>query len=108
MEMLPLEVLSAAGVKELGIDPLDVEELEAFIEPPMAGPPSFVVVVKFSKPFRGSELNGQLRAHTMPGELGGKKYLQSQHPMMPSFYMPDPKTLLIATDEMLRRTTSRC
>jgi hypothetical protein len=103
MEMLPIEVFSAAGLKELGIDPLNVEQLQAFIEPPMAGPPSFVVVVKFTQPFRGSDLKGQLRAHTMPGELDGKKYLQSQHPILPSFYMAAPKTLLVATDEMLRR-----
>ena len=106
MAMLPIEVFTAAGVKELGIDPLHVEQLQAFVEPPMAGPPTFAIIVKFTKPFRGSDLNRQLRAHTMPSELYGKKYLQSQHPMMPSFTMPDEKTLLVASDEMLHRITA--
>ena len=103
MEMLPIEVITAAGVKEIGINPLDVEEVQAFIEPPMAGPPSFVIVVKFAKPFRVSDLKQQIREHTVLGALNGMQYFQSQHPMMPSFFMPDAKTLLVATDEMLNR-----
>ena len=37
MEMLPIEVISAAGKKELGIDPLDVEQVMAIAAPPQPG-----------------------------------------------------------------------
>ena len=37
MELMPLEVLTAWGVKELGIDPLQVESIMAIAEPPQVG-----------------------------------------------------------------------
>lgn len=103
MELLPIEVMTAAGIQKLGIDPVEIEKLQAFIEPPMAGPPSFAVVVRFAKPFQMDQLNPQLREHTMPGTVSGKEYLQSQHPVLPSFLMLDDSTLVVASDEMLQR-----
>ena len=56
MEMMPIEILSAAANKELGIDPLDVEQLLLVVEPPTAGPPGVGLVVRFSKPYRLDQL----------------------------------------------------
>ena len=50
MEMLPLEVLSAAGIKEAGIDPMDVEQVTVMIVPP-APMPGLGIVVRFTKPY---------------------------------------------------------
>ena len=49
MEMLPLEVFSTVGIKEAGIDPMDVEQLTVMIVPPMPMP-GFGIVMRFSKP----------------------------------------------------------
>ena len=46
MEMLPIEVISAAGKKELGIDPLDIESALIVAEPPVAGPPGLGIVLQ--------------------------------------------------------------
>ena len=48
MKMLPIEVISAAGKKELGIDPLDIESALIVAEPPVAGPPELGVVLQMS------------------------------------------------------------
>jgi hypothetical protein len=103
-EMLPTEVASAAGLKYLGFDPADVAEVIAFVDQinPM-GPPEYGIVVKFNKPFRGSSINPQLRAHTQTGDLAGRRYLQSQNPMLPSFHAVDSQTLIVAPDATLRR-----
>ncbi len=104
-EMLPTEVASAAGMTYLGFDPADVDEVIAFMDQitPM-GPPEWAVVIKFNKPFRGSSINPQIRAHTQLGELAGRKYLQSTQPApMFSFYGPDSQTLIVAPDVTLRR-----
>ena len=103
-ELLPTEVASAAGLKYLGFDPADVEEVVAFAEQfnPM-GPPEYGLVIKFTKPFRGSSINPQIRAHAQLGDLAGRRYLQSQDPMLPSFYGPDNQTLIVAPDATLRR-----
>jgi prepilin-type processing-associated H-X9-DG protein len=103
MEMLPVEVISAAGKKELGVDPLDVEQVIAVVEPPAAGPPDFGIVVRLAKPYR---LDSLILPPDMPladAQLEGRPYRQPQVPMVPGFYMPDDKTLIIATDAMLKK-----
>ncbi len=107
MTMLPIEVATAAGLEHLGIDPLDVEQLQAFVEPPFFGPPAFAVVVKFNKPFDMLQLKPAVRGHATPAELGDKQYLQSPTPVLPSFFMPDSKTLIAATDGLLRRVQGK-
>ena len=102
-QMLPVEVASAAGLKYLGIDPADVTEIVAFVEAPLAGPPQYGITIKLAKPLRGSNIPEELRAHTQPGEMAGRKYLQSTEPMLPSMFAPDAQTLIVAPDVTLRR-----
>jgi hypothetical protein len=102
-QMLPVEVASAAGLQHLGVDPADVEEVAAFIEAPLAGPPQYGATVKLTKPLSLNDLPAELRAHTQPGELAGREYLQSVNPMLPSIYAPDDRTLVVAPDVTLRR-----
>lgn len=103
-EMLPTEVASAAGLKYFGFDPADVDEIIAFVDPinPL-GLPAYGLTIKFNKPFRGSAIPQATRGHARLSELAGKKYLQSSQPMLPSFYGPNNKTLIIAPDATLRQ-----
>ncbi len=103
-EMLPTEVASAAGLKYLGIDPTDVDEAVAFVDMsnPKA-PPTYGLSIKFNKPFRGSAIPAHARPYVQLSELAGRKYLQSGHPIWPSFYGPNNKTLVVAPDEVLRQ-----
>ena len=103
MEVFPLEVISALGKQQFGIDPVDVEEVIAIVEPPQQGPPEYGVVLRLAKPF-------QLDALTLPptlpladAQLEGRPYRQSQNPFVPGFYMPDDRTLLVATDAFLKK-----
>jgi len=102
-EMLPTEVATAAGLKYAGFDPADVDEVIAFGEMSPQGMPSYGLILKFNKPFKGSSIPQERRVHAQLGELNGKKYLQSQQPMLPSFYGPNNKTLVVAPDEALRQ-----
>lgn len=101
-ELLPVEVATAAGLKYLGIDPANVEQVTACVDPSNPTMPSFAVAVKFVQPLTGLQLPDDLKAHTKPDQLNGKKYLKSEQPMLPSFYAPDKQTLLIAPDETLK------
>jgi hypothetical protein len=101
---LPIEVISAAGIKYLGFDPANVEEVVAYAKQPAdLQPPEFAVTLKFVQPFRGADISPALRSHTQPGELAGRKYLQSPVPMLPSLYAPDARTLIVAPDATLRK-----
>jgi hypothetical protein len=101
-EMLPREVATAAGMKYLGFDPANADEVTAFgdMQNPMA--PSYGMTINFNQPFKGSTIPVETRAHAQLSELNGKKYLQSQHPMLPSFYGPNARTLVLAPDVALR------
>jgi hypothetical protein len=104
-EMLPTEVATAAGLKYLGFDPAEVEEVIAFGDLSNPGMPGYGLTIKFNKPFKASSIPAERRAHAQLVEngLGGKHYLQSQIPMMPSFYGPNNKTLVVASEETLRQ-----
>ena len=76
--MLPREIATVAGLKFLGFDPADVDEVIAFEDMmnPMA--PGYGLTIKFNKPFKGASIPQEARAHAQLAELNGKKYLQSQ------------------------------
>ncbi len=103
MEMLPVEVISAAGKQEMGIDPVDIESVLVIVEPPVAGPPGYGVVVRFSKPYQLDSILMPLAEGTTEGELNGKAYRKAQMPMAPSLYMADDQTLIVAEDGFLRK-----
>ncbi len=104
LEMLPIEVMSAAGKKELGIDPLDVEEVMVIVEPPQAGmPPGVGIVARFSRPYEADAILAPLVRRTVEAELEGKAYRRGRSPMDPSVYMPDKRTLIVAHDQVLRK-----
>jgi mono/diheme cytochrome c family protein len=103
-ELLPTEVFTAAGLQYLGFEPMSVEEVVAYFGPPnIAGPTEYGVAIKFSSPFRAATINRAIRAHAQLSEFAGKRYLQSPHPALPSFFGPDNRTLVIAPDATLRR-----
>ena len=103
MELLPIEVLSAAGMKELGIDPLQIEHALAIAEPPAGGPPQAGVVLHFSRPIGQGKILGPLWEQTAEADLGGKTYRQGKGPLAPSIFQPDPQTLIVAHDGLLRK-----
>lgn len=102
-QVFPVEVVSAAGLKFLGFDPLEIEEVIAFSEPFNPAAPAYGATLKFKNPIRASSIPPERRAHAQLDELGGKKYLKSSVPMMYSLYGPNNKTLVLATDAVLHQ-----
>jgi mono/diheme cytochrome c family protein len=103
-ELLPTEVITAAGLQYLGFEPSTIDEVIVFVgQINMMGPTEYGAVIKFTGPFRAASINRGIRAHARLSEFAGKRYLQSQHPMMPSFFGPDNRTLIVAPDATLRR-----
>ena len=101
-KLLPTEVASAAGLQYSGIDPATVDELIGFVD--LSGPAGFSygLTVKFNQPFQGSAIPPHARPYAQLSELAGRKYLQSGHPLFPSFYGTNNRTLIAAPDATLR------
>ncbi len=111
MEMMPLEVLTALGMKELGFDPLEIEWVLAFVELPengamQAGPPPVAIVLRSAKPFGEGKILGKLWDRTAEAQLDGKTYRKAMTPMDPSIYRPDEYTLIVASGDFLPRLLS--
>jgi type II secretory pathway pseudopilin PulG len=102
MEMMPIEIISATGNKELGIEPLDIEQVLLVVEPPAAGPPGAGLVLRFIKPYQLENLKLPGVAELQETTLNGRPYRQGTGPFAPGLYMPDDRTLMVATDAMLR------
>lgn len=101
MRLLPWEVIQAAGVKEMGIDPLETQQIVVSVAPPLQGPPAYAVHATFAAAYQLKR--GAVTEHTAPGELDGRKYWKSQQPLLPSFFAPDDKSLLAAPEYVLKR-----
>ncbi len=106
MAMLPTEVLTAAGIKELGIDPLGVESLLVIMEPPGPGLPGFGAELRFAEPFDLSALPAQFRAGLEEQEHNGRPYWRGNQPGQPSLFLPDDRTLVVATDGVMQQIIS--
>lgn len=102
-QMFPVEVLQAAAIKEIGLDPLAAEELVFSMSPPITGPPSYTLLAQFDKDV--SLKASKMTEHTEAAELAGKKYLKNAtpDPMAPSFFQPTSKQLLMGPEASLAR-----
>ncbi|MGA2258819.1 MAG: DUF1559 domain-containing protein [Thermoguttaceae bacterium] len=103
MEMLPVEVLSALGKKELGIDPVEIEQAMLIAEPPQGGPPGAALVLHMASPIGPGKILMPLQRRTTEGELEGKTYRKGQTPMDPSIFLVNDRTLIVGTDNLLRK-----
>jgi hypothetical protein len=97
-QMLPVEMVTAAT----GFDPAEIEEIDAFFEPPAAGF-SYGVTFRFKNPVRASSIPVERRNHVKLAELNGKKYLQSSEPSLYSLYAPNNRTIICAPDNTLKQ-----
>jgi hypothetical protein len=101
--VFPVEVVSATALKTLGIDANEIEEIDEFVEISNPTARDYGATFKFKNPIRASSIPAEQRSHTQLAELNGKKYLRSAVPMMPSFYGPNNKTLVVASDAALHK-----
>lgn len=97
-QMYPVEMLQAALMKEVDLDPLAAEQMVISV-----ALPSYSVVTKFSAP--NTLKPGGLTEGTQQTTFNDRPYFQSAqaNPLLPSFFQPDDKTLIAAPDAMLRR-----
>lgn len=102
-ELMPIEVVQAAMVKELGIDPLAADQVVFSFVPPGVTPPSYSLYAGFDGAVTLKE--SELTRHTEPSNLNGKPYWKSKEMMAPSIYMVDDQTLLAAPEYALPSLT---
>jgi len=107
-ELLPIEVFSALGKKELGIDPLDVAGVLFFVEAPSESrPPGIAAIVLFAAPQNQGGMLPQLVEQTVEDRINGAPYRRANAPDGLSMYQPDDKTLILAHDHLLQKMLAK-
>ncbi len=101
MQVLPIEIFAAWSGKELGIDPLEVEEVVMIVEMGEK-PPTVVFVVRFSETHHFDVSKSPLAENTVEAVFEGKRYRKGRPFSHLSLYMPDRRTLVVARDDCLR------
>ncbi len=93
-ELMPVEIVEAAGKQALGFNPLEIETAIGFISFTGRGAPDEVgVVLHFTKP---QKIGGELTARMKPVEYNGVKYLASDVNHEVGYCLFNEKTILIA------------
>lgn len=103
-ELYPREIITAAGLHNLGIDPLQIEQLLAFVEAPVPpGPPAFGVVLEMSAAQDPNKILPALMQAARPANLAGKPFYSAVQRSMPSVMLPDDRTIVIAPEATLAK-----
>jgi hypothetical protein len=105
-ELLPREIITAAGMKEAGIDPTKIDRVIISIgnfappnEPTVAG------VAYFSEPFDPQSVLAPMRAQAKQAAVAGKSYWTDPRAQM-AFHIPDNRTIVVAPEPVLKRLLS--
>jgi hypothetical protein len=107
MELFPREVLTAALMKEAGIDPTQIDRVVVSIanfNPPQE--PTVVGVAYFAQPLDPKLALGQIKARARKIALSGKEYWVAPQPLNMAFHLPDNRTIVMAPEPVLKQMLS--
>ncbi len=94
--LLPTEVLKAAAMEYIGIDPNTIEDATVVVGFPGPAGPKFGVSLTLNQPFSMDNLNAELAQEFEPKQNGGMNVLESRRPPIITIYQPDPKQVMIS------------
>ena len=101
-QYLPIEILSAFGKRDFGIDPLNIQQVVVVVEPPAEGAmPGYGIVIRLDTPYQRDQLAPELLRNHEPATQGGYHFLRSPDPTLPSVFLPDARTIVLATEATL-------
>ncbi|MGL4514461.1 MAG: DUF1559 domain-containing protein [Lacipirellulaceae bacterium] len=103
VKQLPVEVAQAACQKYLGVPLESIDRVTLVVEPPMGATPYYAVVAHLTQKGSLDALHAEVTAHIKRSELGGKLLLESTQPMLPSLFMPNPRTLVVGPTAMIKK-----
>jgi hypothetical protein len=101
-DWLPVEVITAAGMKEAGFDPLKVREGIALFAPPAKGPsPDIGFILRFTESYSKDSVKTAM--HGREKNVAGRTVIEVPGPDTFVWTFPDDKTLVGGTEGMLKK-----
>jgi hypothetical protein len=106
-EIIPTEVITAGGMKEVGFDPLKIKEAVLLFAPPSGRPHEFEngVVIRFIEPYSAASVTiSRFARGGTEIDVDGRKVFE--RPGGPSFCFPDDRTIILGTPGIMRQMLS--
>jgi hypothetical protein len=101
-DWLPVEVITAAGMKEAGFDPLKVREGIALFAPPAKGPsPDIGFILRFTESYSKDSVKTAMHGRQI--SVAGREVVEVPGPQSFLWTFPDDKTLVGGTEGMLKK-----
>jgi prepilin-type processing-associated H-X9-DG protein len=97
-EWIPVEVITAQGMKEWGFDPLKIQEAVVLFAPPTQGTdPDFAAILRLSEAYSKAAVTAKLVG--MEKNIDGKAVVETTLPGARPIWLhlPDDKTIMIGT-----------
>ena len=105
LSFLPIKEITREILNETGIDPADIELIvltsQNYPDSQNRSKPKMGIVFRMSKPYKLDQLKGHMVRRLEKSTYEGRPSLASKHPSDPTIYMPDDRTLIIATPSTL-------
>ncbi len=101
-DWLPVEVITAAGMKEAGFDPLKVREGIALFAPPAKGSsPDIGFVLRFTESYSKDSVKSAMRGREI--NVSGREVIEVPGPQSFLWTFPDDKTIVGGTEGMFKK-----
>ena len=100
-QWMPVEVITAAGLQQFGIDPVQIREAVVAARMPesLRGQPEIGVVLRFSQPYSAAALLAKLPLREATAE--GKQIYEMTRPEKLSVYLPDDRTIVLSPERAM-------
>jgi hypothetical protein len=104
-KLAPIEVLSAVGKQQAGIDPLDVEQAVVVVDKLRnpENPPEFGVILRLTKPYQQGQILPAMFGGGQPVQAGAKTYVKGAAPPLNTLHMANDRTVILATEPMMQQ-----
>ena len=101
-DWLPVEVITAAGIKEAGFDPLKIREGIALFAPPAQGSsPDIGFILRFTESYSKDLVKTAMRGRQI--NVSGREVIEVPGPQSFFWTFPDEKTIVGGTEGMLKK-----
>ena len=101
-EWLPTEVITAAGMKQAGIDPVKIQEaVVVFASPTRGTEPHVAAILRFAEPYAKATVTAKLVGREK--QVAGKTVVELREPLDFVLYLADDKTIVIGAEPLVEK-----
>lgn len=102
-KLMPTEVIRAAGLEYIGIDPMHIDEIKVVAGMPGPAGPKAGVVIRFSKDYKIEDLNPELLSQFEQKDFLGLSVYESRQQPMVRLHQPESNTIVVSSGGYLKQ-----